>query len=250
MNNATANHSIPYTDGSIVRSILLRGKDAYGPAYACGFYCDFNRNSYLFAVFIVQVNSGALIVQPTIGLPQVVWSANRNNLVKIDATLELTSEGDLVLKDADGTVAWSTNTSGKSVVGLNLTDLGNLVLYDKNNATVWQSFDQPTDSLVPGQKLMAGQRLMPSVSETNWIIDSMITLSMNSTGLSAQIETIPPQIYYQYHIANPNASNESPYVELVNGSLALFSNSTMNLSVISLPQASSAQYVSWAQMGI
>ncbi|KAI6673172.1 hypothetical protein NL676_001078 [Syzygium grande] len=66
---------------------------------------------------------------------------------------------------------------------------------------------------------------------------------MNSTGLSAQIETSPPQIYYQYLIANPNASNESPYVELVNGSLALFSNSTMNLSAILHPHASSAQYV-------
>ncbi|KAK3404876.1 hypothetical protein EUGRSUZ_K01181 [Eucalyptus grandis] len=157
--------------------------------------------------------------------------------------LELTSEGDLILKDADGTVAWSTNTSGKSVVSLNLTDLGNLVLFDKNNLTVWQSFSQPTDSLVPGQMLKVGQRLIPRVSGTNWTVDGMITLSMSSSGLSAQMETSPPQIYYEYSIDNPNASNESPYVEFVNGSLALFSNSTTNVSVISVPQASSVQYM-------
>ncbi|GAY51771.1 hypothetical protein CUMW_136780 [Citrus unshiu] len=89
----------------------------------------------------------------------VVWSANRNNPVRINATLELTSDGNLVLQDADGAIAWSTNTSGKSVVGLNLTDMGNLVLFDKNNAAVWQSFDHPTDSLVPGQKLLEGKKL-------------------------------------------------------------------------------------------
>ncbi|KAI6673182.1 hypothetical protein NL676_001088 [Syzygium grande] len=251
-NNATADDSVQYTDGSIVQSILLRGSDAYdprnpdkpayGPAYACGFYCNGNCNTYLLAVFIVQV-SGGMIFRRNMGFPQVVWSANRNNPVKIGATLELTSEGDLVLKDPDGTVAWSTSTSGKSIVGLNLTDLGNLVLFDKNNAAVWQSFDHPTDSLVPGQKLMAGQRLMPSVSQTNWTVDSMITLSMNSTGLFAQMETSPPYVYYQYPIANPQASNEFPYVEFVNGSLALFSNSTMNVSVISTPQASFTQYM-------
>ncbi|XP_030441790.2 G-type lectin S-receptor-like serine/threonine-protein kinase SD2-5 [Syzygium oleosum] len=255
-NNATADDSVQYMEGSIVRSILIRGSDAYdprnpdtpayGPIYACGFYCNGTCNTYLLAVFIVQATSGATggaIIQRSSGFPRVVWSANRNNPVKIGATLELTSKGDLVLKDPDGTVAWSTNTSGKSVVGLNLTDLGNLELFDKNNVPIWRSFDQPTDSLVPGQKLMAGQRLMPSVSETNWTVNNMITLSMNSTGLFAQMETSPPQIYYQYQIANPQASNEYPYVEFLNGSLTLFSNSTTNETVISVPEASSAQYM-------
>ncbi|XP_039161064.1 LOW QUALITY PROTEIN: G-type lectin S-receptor-like serine/threonine-protein kinase SD2-5 [Eucalyptus grandis] len=174
---------------------------------------------------------------------EVVWSTNRNNPVKINATLELTSKGNLVLKDAGGTIAWSTNTSGKSVVGLNLTDLGNLVLFDKNNVTVWQSFDHPTDTLVLGQKLMAGQRLIPSVSETNWAIDGTLMLYMNGRGLFAQIETSPPQIYYQSLIDNPNANTESPYVEFINGSLAFFSNSIHNLSLISVPHASFVQYM-------
>ncbi|KAK3404873.1 hypothetical protein EUGRSUZ_K01177 [Eucalyptus grandis] len=91
--------------------------------------------------------------------------------------------------------------------------------------------------------LKVGQRLIPSVSGTNWTVDGMITLSMSSSGLSAQMETSPPQIYYEHSIDNPNASNESPYVEFVNGSLALFSNSTTNVSVISVPQASSVQYM-------
>ncbi|KAK4342253.1 hypothetical protein RND71_038069 [Anisodus tanguticus] len=137
VNSVTANHSVDFTDSSTVRAILLRG--TFGPTSACGFYCNGNCESYLFAIFIVNTNSVSFITSTSIGFPQVVWSANRNKPVKINSTLQLTAEGDLVLRDADGTLAWSTNTAGKSVAGLNLTDEGNLVLFDSKNATVWQS---------------------------------------------------------------------------------------------------------------
>ncbi|KAK1258000.1 hypothetical protein QJS04_geneDACA012746 [Acorus gramineus] len=98
-NNPSLPHSVNFTDGSAVRAILLRG--SFGPRFACGFYCtsgcdsilrdDCNSecDSYLFAVFIVQTDSGSGIVDPTIGFPQVVWSANRNNPVRENATLRL-----------------------------------------------------------------------------------------------------------------------------------------------------------------
>ncbi|KAL9662604.1 hypothetical protein QQ045_027437 [Rhodiola kirilowii] len=130
-NHVSAPHSVTFSDGStrsIVRAILLRG--ALGPKYACGFFCNGNCDKYIFAVFIVQTNSGGGIVMPAIGFPQVVWSANRNHPVSLNSTLQLTSDGDLVLKDVDGVIAWSTKTSGKSVIGMNMTDIGNLVLFD------------------------------------------------------------------------------------------------------------------------
>ncbi|XP_048137977.1 EP1-like glycoprotein 2 [Rhodamnia argentea] len=238
-NNATAYPDARFGNSVTIRAILVRGKEASGPAYACGFYCQFDCSTFLFAIFRVPIQGGALFVQSETEFPEVVWSANRNNGVKIGATLELTSEGDLVLKDADGTVAWSTNTSGKSVVGLNMTDSGNLVLFDKNNATVWQSFDQLTDTLVPGQKLMAGQKLMTA--------DGMITLSVNDYGFSAQMQTSPPQIYYQTLVKYPTNKIKSPYLELVNGSLALFSDSTTILASLPVPRASSLQHI---QLGL
>ncbi|KAF8006157.1 hypothetical protein BT93_K0462 [Corymbia citriodora subsp. variegata] len=184
-------------DESITQIILFRRKEFLEVAYAYGFYCNGNCNSYLFTVFIIQLDDNGLIAKN--GIPRVVWSANRNNPVKIDATLELTSEGDLVLKDADGTVAWSTNTSAKSVVGLNLTDFGNLVLFDKDDAIVWQSFNHPTDSLVIGQKLRPGQRLTPSVSKTNWTVDRMIKLSATSPmNISESLISVPGESSSQY----------------------------------------------------
>ncbi|XP_028071737.1 G-type lectin S-receptor-like serine/threonine-protein kinase At5g24080 [Camellia sinensis] len=102
--------------------------------------------------------------------PQLVWSANRNHPVKLNATLQLTQDGNLTLADSDGTSVWSTYTGGGnySVAGLNLTEDGNLVLFDRNNAMVWQSFHHPTDSLLVGQGLVLGQKLTSSTSASNW----------------------------------------------------------------------------------
>ncbi|KAF8413688.1 hypothetical protein HHK36_001680 [Tetracentron sinense] len=249
-NNPSLEHSVNFTDGSMVRSILLRG--SFGPRFACGFYCNGTCDYYLFAVFIVQTNSGSGITSPAIGFPQVVWSANRNNPVRANATLQLTGEGDLILQDVDGTLVWSTNTSGKSVVGLNMTDPGNLVLFDRNNSTVWQSFDHPTDSLVPGQKLVAGHRLTPSVSEFNWTEGGLFSLSVTSQGLIASIGSNPPQVYYNSTTTGTKVSTEPSYVRFLNGSLALFilsAEPNRPDDEITVPVASSAQYVKFGPDG-
>jgi hypothetical protein len=84
-----------------------------------------------------------------------VWDANRGKLVRENATLTFGADGNLVLADVDGTVAWQTNTANKGVVGLDMLPNGNLVLYDSKGRYVWQSFDHPTDTLLVGQNLRA-----------------------------------------------------------------------------------------------
>lgn len=240
-NSPSAPHSVPFTDGSTVRAILLRGN--FGPRYACGFFCNGTCDSYLFAVFIVQTSSISSIVSPAKGFPQVVWSANRNNPVRINATLELTSDGNLVLQDADGSVAWSTNTNGKSVVGLKLTDMGNLVLFNKTDAAVWQSFDHPTDSLVPGQKLMEGKKLTASVSATIWTDEGLFSLSVTNEGLFAFIESKNISVPYYELVRATKTSKEPGHARYLNGSLALFINSSEPSKpdgAVSVPPASSS----------
>ncbi|OIT36409.1 g-type lectin s-receptor-like serinethreonine-protein kinase sd2-5, partial [Nicotiana attenuata] len=244
VNSFSAPHSVNFTDGSIVRAVLLRG--TLGPKYACGFYCNGNCESYLFAIFVVQTNSVSFITSPNVGFPQVVWSANRNSPVRINSTLQLTAQGDLVLRDADGTLAWSTNSVGKSVAGLNLTDEGNLVLFDAKNATVWQSFDHSTDSLVPGQKLVSGMKLTASVSTTNWTKGGFFSFSATDDGFTALVESNPPQTYFTRSVGDFNASRGSMYVMYLNESLVLFSNSSdpnYPRTLVSIPPASSAQYM-------
>ena len=141
----TENSSTSWTLNSPIYSyeIFISPSNSSIPDFGCGFYCYPTCNgTYLFAIVspVYKVDSPfSFIVSP-----EVVWSANTNKLVRTNATLKHTSDRGLVLQDADGSIAWSTNFSGKSVAGLNLTDTGNLMLLDEHNETVWQSFDHPT----------------------------------------------------------------------------------------------------------
>ncbi|CAK9175589.1 unnamed protein product [Ilex paraguariensis] len=184
------NNSLPFSD--TFTAILHRGNSR--PEFVSGFYCQANSSTE--CIFAILISPEKIDVSnQIIDHPQIIWSANRDNPVKINATLELTQDGDLVLADVDGTLVWSTNTSGKHVSGLNLTEMGNLVLFDTSNATVWQSFDHPTDSLVFGQTLNPGQTLTASVSTYN-SRRGMYSLAVDNGSLIAYIESNPPQVYF------------------------------------------------------
>ncbi|XP_062189607.1 receptor-like serine/threonine-protein kinase SD1-8 isoform X2 [Phragmites australis] len=90
----------------------------------------------------------------------VVWVANREApITDTTGTLALNGSGQLVLADRSGRVFWSSapwsvNSTGASVA--QLLDSGNFMLRDTGAAggvVLWQSFDHPSDTLLPGMKL-------------------------------------------------------------------------------------------------
>ncbi|KAF3442417.1 hypothetical protein FNV43_RR16333 [Rhamnella rubrinervis] len=97
-----------------------------------------------------------MAIQRTESIFRWVWEASRGNPVKENATLTCGTDGNLVLADTDGSVAWQTNTAKKGVVGFQLLPNGNIVLHDSKGNFVWQSFDYPTDTLLVGQSLKVG----------------------------------------------------------------------------------------------
>ncbi|KMZ65151.1 Receptor-like kinase [Zostera marina] len=207
VNGPDINHTIDYSDGPIIKALLLNQNSDYLRSFAFGFYCHKSNNncrSFLLAIFIVSTNSGAGITNA--GRPQVVWSANRNQLINENATLDFKSDGDLILKDSNGSYVWSTNTSNKDVVEMNLTETGNLVLVGKNNVPVWQSFDQPTDTLLHGQKFVEGQSLIANVSSSNWK-DSELHLSKTSDGWISFTSSNPRQVYCSIKTPFPELSS-------------------------------------------
>lgn len=96
------------------------------------------------------------------GDPSVVWSANRNAAVTKDAILELDTTGNLVLMDRNA-VVWASNTSGAGVESAYMLESGNFVLYTANRHPAWQSFEHPTDTLLPNQPLTESMELTSSV---------------------------------------------------------------------------------------
>ncbi|XP_076906611.1 G-type lectin S-receptor-like serine/threonine-protein kinase SD2-5 [Bidens hawaiensis] len=235
--NLSTTWDASYSD---LKPMLLRENN--GAQFSCGFICEGDRTNcksshYIFAIFISPV------IYP--GEYQVVWSANPDNPVTKNAILKFTAAGDLVLTDGDETIVWTANTTGKSVVGMNLTDTGNLVLFDQQNKVVWQSFDHPTDCLLPGQKLFQGQKLRSSVSLTNSTRQNgMFFLQVTEKGLFTYVESSPPQPYYS--IYSNDTSKGRRYIRLMNGSLSLFmqpSKPSVPDVVIDIPKASSTQYM-------
>ena len=89
----------------------------------------------------------------------VVWVANRDNPIKDNSSmLTISREGNLVLLSQNNRVHWSTNTTTNvSSAAAQLLGSGNLVLRDEkdNNSESysWQSFDYPSDTLLPNMKL-------------------------------------------------------------------------------------------------
>lgn len=106
---------------------------------------------YLFVTFFVVYGTDSCLFDM-----QMVWSSNRDQMVQENATLTLTSTGELVLEDSDGNLVWSTNTFTQAFLRRVIHESGNLVLYKTSGGIIWQSFDYPTDTILLGQKLKVG----------------------------------------------------------------------------------------------
>ncbi|XP_034890396.1 LOW QUALITY PROTEIN: G-type lectin S-receptor-like serine/threonine-protein kinase SD2-5 [Populus alba] len=160
--STTAHVSTSWTNNDPISAIpynLYKISMMHGAGFSCGFHSK-DRNSFYFAIWKQSEVSGD-------DDPEALWLANRNRPVGENATLQFLPDGDLVLRDTDGTFVWSTNTSNMSVAGMRMMETGNLELYDVNNKTVWNSFDHPSDVLLLGNKLVVGQKLVASVSKTD-----------------------------------------------------------------------------------
>ncbi|XP_050366810.1 putative receptor protein kinase ZmPK1 [Argentina anserina] len=99
----------------------------------------------------------------------IVWMANRNQPVNgRHSKLSLLRTGDLILTDAGQSNVWSTSTSSFSPANLSLYNSGNLVLQTSQRVILWQSFDFPTDTLLPSQLLTRNTILVSMRSPSNY----------------------------------------------------------------------------------
>nr|AJP61141.1 SRKp [Arabidopsis halleri] len=88
-----------------------------------------------------------------------VWVANRDNPLSNPIGILKISNANLVILDNSDISVWTTNLTGavRSPVVAELLDNGNFVLRDskinESDEFLWQSFDFPTDTLLPQMKL-------------------------------------------------------------------------------------------------
>ncbi|CAI0406953.1 unnamed protein product [Linum tenue] len=151
----SANQSI--NDGSLVIS--------EGGTFALGFFSPGSSSYRYLGIWYHEIPE-----------PTVVWVANRNDpIIGTSGVLSNDGHGNLFLyRSGENALrpVWSANVS----VGVNgpcaarLLDSGNLVLMEgeRKMYTVWQSFDYPTDTLLPGIKVGLNRRTGLSHLLTSW----------------------------------------------------------------------------------
>ncbi|PWA62846.1 EGF-like domain-containing protein [Artemisia annua] len=121
--------------------------------YAFGFYPQ--KEGYALGIYTAQISQRT-----------VVWTAGRDNLPLLyNATLRFTTDGRLVIDQAQGQQINIFDAGGASIASMQ--DSGNFVLYGSQGTVLWQTFDNPTDTLLAGQRLAAGKRLFSSISEVD-----------------------------------------------------------------------------------
>ncbi|GKV19177.1 hypothetical protein SLEP1_g29469 [Rubroshorea leprosula] len=84
-----------------------------------------------------------------------VWVANRDNPLSNSFGVFKVADQNIVLLDQNQKLVWSSNITKGSNTAAMLLDSGNLVLREAEdpNNYLWQSFDFPTDTLLPDMKL-------------------------------------------------------------------------------------------------
>jgi len=131
--------------------------------FTAGFY-PVGENAYSFAIWFTQKHKN-------LNNATIVWMANRDQPVNGKrSTLSLLKTGNLVLIDASYSNVWSTNTNSSKPLELFLYDTGNLVLrvHNADGLILWQSFDFPTDTLLPDQSFTRYMNLVSSKMDNKY----------------------------------------------------------------------------------
>ncbi|CAO2036819.1 unnamed protein product [Urochloa humidicola] len=178
--------------------------------FSCGFY-KVATNAYTFAVWFTRSADAT-----------VTWTANRDAPVNGRGSRAVFGkDGSLVLQDFDGRVVWGTNTTGTPAADrAQLLDSGNLVVSDAAGNTLWQSFDWPTDTLLPDQPITRYKRLvsasakgLPYSGYYNFYFDSNNILNLIYDGPEIS-SNYWPDPFKRWWENNRTAFNSSRYGSL------------------------------------
>lgn len=115
-------------------------------------------------------------------IPQktLVWSANRDDPAQIGSTINLTLSGQFVLQHANK--ALFAIYSGTNATSAMMQDNGNFILRNSLSSIIWESFDSPTDTILPGQTLDMRQMLYSNANGTKDYSTGQYKLEIQTDG--------------------------------------------------------------------
>ncbi|KAK4371719.1 hypothetical protein RND71_007103 [Anisodus tanguticus] len=99
----------------------------------------------------------------------IIWHANTSDLVPQGSILNLDTQNGLILGDPQGTTLWTTDLVVGNIDYGFMNDTGNFVVMRSDSTDpLWESFKNPTDTLLPDQTLERGGFLVSQRSQANF----------------------------------------------------------------------------------
>ncbi|KAF2290593.1 hypothetical protein GH714_014586 [Hevea brasiliensis] len=148
----------------------------------------------------------------------IVWSA-RDEPAQQGSKVQINADG-LKLTDPRGQLIWNSpiNSLTESVSYGAVLDTGNFVLVGTNSDYLWESFKNPTDTILPSQTLESGTILVSSLSETNFS-RGRFELYFSDGALHLSPLAWPTKLKYGPYFTSDNGSqlvfNESAHINLI-----------------------------------
>ncbi|KAK3131697.1 hypothetical protein QOZ80_6AG0510070 [Eleusine coracana subsp. coracana] len=147
--------------------------------FSCGFY-KVATNAFTFSIWFSRSSDKT-----------VAWTANRDNPVNGKGSkFTFQKNGGLELTDYNGMAVWSTNTTATHADRVMLLDKGDLVVMDQQGQILWSSFDFPTDTLLPCQKMTWNTKLV-SASARGLLYSSLYTFYFDRNNILTLIYNGP-----------------------------------------------------------
>ncbi|KAK3004614.1 hypothetical protein RJ639_019132 [Escallonia herrerae] len=141
----------------------------------------------------------------------IVWYANEGTAVPRDSKVELTAERGLVLSDPQGKEVQISESIVDVVAYGFMNDTGNFVLVRGDSAKLWESFRNPTDTILPSQSMEIGGVLNSRHAEANFSKGRFQLRLLDDGNLVLNTRDVPSDnVYASYYTSDTNdASNLS-----------------------------------------
>ncbi|KAD5803504.1 hypothetical protein E3N88_14864 [Mikania micrantha] len=97
----------------------------------------------------------------------IIWYPQGGPTVSPGSKVDLVDRRGLVLSDPQGKEVWSSNSISDLAYGY-MNDTGNFVIMGSNSLSVWDSFDHPTDTMLPTQVMLRGGVINSKMSQMNF----------------------------------------------------------------------------------
>jgi hypothetical protein len=150
----------------------------------------------------------------------IVWYATSDTPAPRGSKVKLTADEGLLLTSPQGEQLWTSQAFTGVVAYAVMKDTGNFVLKDGNFDNLWESFKNPTDTILPTQIMQKGGVLSSRRSETNFSegrfqlrVDGDSNVVLNTINLPT---TLPSKPYFKKDsIAGDHSNASSPGRQLV-----------------------------------